>query len=192
MNQFNRTLVCLEGFALVVAGVIVLAAASGGLNTSELQGIPWSQSAIVWIQGQMTAQSAVVIGSSIGMALLGLGLLYVQFSRPDVEDSLLLDRGPKGQTSVSVEGLRRLAEQVIGPIPGVHRVLARAINRRGSVQFRCRIEVLPESSVPELQDEVRGRLAAAIQNHIGQAEAETRIDIHCRVRTHELSRRRVQ
>jgi len=70
---------------------------------------------------------------------------------------------------------------VISAVPGVDAVVSHPRPTREGLQFVCQVVVHPDSSAPDLADEIRSRLGTAVAHHLGQPAA--RIHIHTRVGT---------
>lgn len=187
MHLFNRLVVTLLAALLAVGGAFVLGVSYGWPDTHTLRGMP----ALVRLVIALREHPALPVSAS-GMAslLLGLFVLYLELRVPDRNPGMVIQRDKHGSTTVSLAGLRRLAEHVIGEIPGVETIRADARESRSGVQYFCRVVLKPETSAPDIADEIRARLGTAVTHHLGRRAA--RIDIHSQVGTAPTTRRRVR
>lgn len=190
MNYFNRLVVTAFAVLLVVGGAFCAGAAAGWLSSSDLGRVPLLLSLARAIR---ELPSGGMLWCTVGggtAAVLGLLLLVLEIRTPTQDRDLLLSEDKTGQVTVSLAGMRRLANHVVSPIPGVERVTSDARPNRKGLAFRCRVVVDPDASVPELAEEIRGRLHSAVLTHLGQSAA--RIQIHTQVGSPQTNKRRVR
>lgn len=191
MELFNRLLVTLLACCTAAGGAFVLAVAGGMVGPDALEQAPALQSAVAGLQG-LSGWSAAV-GSGAGAAAIGLGLLLLVLElRPSKQGGQVTIREDRlGSVTVSLQGLRRLADHVVRELPGVEGVLSDARNTGKGVRFACRVVVAPEVSTPDLSEQIRERLGEAVRNHIGQPASLTRIDVQAQVGSLQQDRKRV-
>lgn len=178
MHLFNRLVVTLLAALLALGGAFTFGAAYGWPDARTLQSVP----ALVSLAGQLRELPPVYVTSG-GLAALFLGLMvvYLELRVPDRNPGMVIQRDKHGSTTVSLAGLKRLAEHVIGDIPGVETIRAEARDGRNGVEYFLRVVLLPETSAPDLSEEIRARLGAASAHHLGRRAA--RIDVHTQVGT---------
>jgi hypothetical protein len=181
MNLFNRLVVTLLAAILTLGGAAVLAAISGWLRPADLALVPGSE----WAVGQLRELPGMSLFwtalGALGGALVGLVLLTLEL-RPSRRDrEIVLKRDKLGAVNVSLVGLRRLAEHVIGEIPGIQSVRSEARPTRQGVAFQCHVLVLPDANTAVLAEEIRTQVAAAVERHIGRPAAP--IHVHAQVGT---------
>jgi len=190
MDLFNRLIVTLLALVMVGVGTLVLGIAAGLVSPSLLSQAPDLARLAISIQDLpgMNTFWAGAAGGSAGLA--GALLLWLEL-RPRRRDKLLfLQRDKTGEVTVSLIGLTRLAEHVVGQVPDVQTVSAEARNNRDGVAFCCRVVLKPEANTPALAQEIRDRLSTAVMTHLGLPA--TVIHIHTRVGSLVESRRRVR
>jgi hypothetical protein len=179
MNLFNRLVTILLAVLLALAGVSGLVALGGGLTSGVLQEAP----GLRWLEQLVRELPAGAAAWAMSGALLslvaGLALLVLELRVPGRGRELMIRRDRLGCVSVSLAGLRRLADHVVGGVPGVEAVISEARQTRDGVTFRCRVVVEPEASTPELAAEIRSRVGEAVRRHIGQSV--TRVHVHAQV-----------
>ncbi len=177
MNLFNRLVVTLLALALVLAGLFIFLVAGGALAPAAIAPYPPLAGAVSWLR-TFDGIPALPAGGAAA-AVLGLIVLTLELRTPGRPGELLLQQDGLGLVTVSLNGLRRLAEHVVHDVPGVDAVVSDARPAHDGLHFSCRVVVRPEASTPELADEIRKRLGAAVAHHLGQPAA--RIHIHARV-----------
>jgi len=176
----GRTILLSLGLLLLCAGFAVLTLHSVSADSPEIAQVPVMRQQVVWFQGlpEATRWSAAAAGAAsliVGLLLLLYGGRGNQGRRICVADE------PTGRVTVSLDGLQRMATHVIRRVPGVEVASAEVAPARGRVHFKCRVGVAPSSSVAEVAHLVREQLGEAMERHIGQPAAETRIDLDTQV-----------
>jgi hypothetical protein len=193
MGQIIRFLGLIIAAILMLGGLMLLAMGGGVFSPNDLpipavasllQQVLSAGKTAAWIGGGVGIALGVVVMAGAGAAASGGG---------GSDRDVTISRNRLGDTTVSLAGLRRLAEHVVSGTNGVDDVIARArAARNGVISFRCQIVVKPDCSIPELERELRARLCSAVLHHIGQSETQTRIDIQARVGRFEVARKRVR
>jgi len=179
MNVFNRLLGLLLAVFLLGSGIAAIQGGLFGVPQPLQDRVPELAGHALWL----------IPGGAVAL-LAGLVLGVMELRVPRRGTHLLLREDKLGTVSVSMQGLRRLAEHVIGEIPGIEAVSSEARRTRNGVVFHCRLAVKPDSSTPDLANEIRARLGSAVLYHIGQPAAQ--IHIHTQVDSGALVRRRVR
>ena len=190
MDLFNRLIVTLLALVLAGAGLLVLGIAAGLAQPSLLSQAPELARLAILIQDLPGLGAFWAGAGGGGSALAGVLLLWLEL-RPRRRDKLLfLQRDKTGEVTVSLVGLTRLAEHVVGSVPDVQTVSAEAKPSREGVAFCCRVVLKPEANTPALAQEIRERLSNAVLSHLGLPA--TTIHVHTRVGSLTESRRRVR
>lgn len=179
MNVFNRLLGILVAALLVTGGILALQGGLFGVPPALLARVPELEGHTLWL-----------VPSGALMLVAGLTLLVLELRSPRRGAQIVLRDDKLGSVTVSMQGLRRLADHVIGEIPGIEAVRSEARRTRHGVVFHCRLAVKPDSSAPDLANEIRSRLGSAVLYHIGQPASK--IHIHSQVDSGALARRRVR
>lgn len=181
------TLVCLG------AAAFVLCAAFGLYPSSQIAGLGMFRT---WAEqlNHLTTEQPLLIYGGVGLAgAVGLVAARGAFGNSERDGTLVIQQRDLGSTSVSLVGLRRLAVHVADDIPGLERVAnVEARVKRKRVSFHYALLVKPDANVLRMEEELRSRLVTAIENHIGQPRQETRVDVHTRVASKDLARKRVR
>ncbi|MFN3653638.1 MAG: hypothetical protein ACK47B_29005 [Armatimonadota bacterium] len=192
MNLFNRLAMTCLAFLLSCAGAFVVAATSGWIGDAELKSAPLLRPLAMSLASLPGMTLFWTAGGGIASVLAGLVLLAAEVRPPRRPRDLVLCSGPDGSVRLSVAGLRRLAEHVTGQVPGVMGVVAEARPEGSGVGFRCRVDVAPEASIPEVTQQIRERLDAAVRHHSGHPVASLRLDVQTHLDTAENGRRRLR
>jgi hypothetical protein len=190
MDLVNRLIVTLLAVAMVIAGGFVVGATAGWLAPAALAQSPELARLAVSLQ-DLPGMTSFWMGAGGGTALAaGLILLWLEVRPRRRERVLVLQRDRTGEVTVSLIGLKRLADFVVGELPGVETVSSEARAGREGVQFNCRLQVKPDANTPALADAIRNRLSSAVEAHVGLPA--TTIHIHTRVGDPSNGKRRVR
>lgn len=187
MHLFNRIVVTLLAALLAVGGAFVLGASYGWADARTLGELPALVHLASWLRDFPALYTA---GGGMASVFTGLIVLYLELRVPDRNPGMVIQRDKLGSTTVSLAGLKRLAEHVIGEIQGVDAIRAEAREGRTGVEYFLRVVLNPETSAPDVSEEIRARLGATISHHLGRRAS--RIEIHTQVGTAQVSRRRVR
>ncbi|MBM3459679.1 MAG: hypothetical protein FJX77_14245, partial [Armatimonadetes bacterium] len=191
MDRYRRLAAFLIGLALFGAGAFVLCAANGVLPSSQISALGWLRSFADQIQQFSASQPITASGGGFFAVVLGFVLCSAATRTGSNDRALVVQKRALGTTSVSLLGLRRLAQHIAEEVPGVDRVTnVEALLRKNRVWFRCVLIVRAEADVLQMEQELRSRLTGAIQHHFGQPASETRVDVHTRVASADLARKR--
>jgi hypothetical protein len=192
VDLFNRLLATLLAILLIAGGALLLAASAGWLTPESLGQAPGLVPLVAGLRELPGMGMFWTAAGSIAAVLAGSTLLALELRPPRAGRELLISRDKFGAVTVSMAGLRRLAEHVIRGIEGVEAVASEARRTRKGLEFHCRVAVAPEANSVQLAGEMRERLASAIQNHLGREDHPVRIDIHTQVGALAPTRRRVR
>jgi hypothetical protein len=190
MNVFNRLVMIIVAVLIIVGGVITMGGAGHWLPASGFEPV---RPLVELVNGLAELDGNRSLWTMIGgllAALGGLALLFLELRVPRHGRELLLHQDKLGSVTVSVPGLRRLADHVVGGVTGVEEVVSEARPTREGIAFRCRVVLKPESSTPRVAEEIREQLGNAVRHHTGQPASS--IDVHAQVGALAKSRKRVR
>jgi hypothetical protein len=190
MDLFNRLIVTLLAIVLAVGGALVLGVAAGFVQPSLLNPVPDLARLAVMIQDLPGMNTFWLSAGGGGAALTGLLLLWLELRPRRRERLLILQRDKTGEVTVSLLGLTRLADHVVGNLPDVQSVTSQVKPSKAGVAVCCRVILKPEASTPALATEIRERLSAAVMSHVGLPASV--IHVHTRVGALTDTRRRVR
>ncbi len=190
MNAFNRAFMVLLSLLLAAGGLFVFTIVSG-LMTETSSTAPEYIRAYQYIRGYSDLAAPTWLAASLGAALIGVGLFVAELPlRKPRAKKLTLRNDAAGSVTVSMSGLRRLADHVISAIPGVERVQTEANADSKGLSLDCHLQLAPDTSAPTLAAEVRELVSNTMEQHIGRAPV--RVDIHTQVGQSSGIRRRVR
>lgn len=191
MNAFNRALLLLLSLAVFLGGGLVFLVASGLATPDSAPGSPELSRLMGEIRIRSEGAEAAWLGGGAATAILGLALFILEAGvRRPAPKLMLLRSDPKGNVTVSLQGLRRLAEHEIGTIYSVERVEAVVRNHKKGLRLDCHLQLAPDANAPSVAAEVRERLMASLENHVGAPP--DRINVHTQVGRPNTHRRKVR
>jgi hypothetical protein len=177
----------LLSLAVSVAGAFVVVATSQWVRPETFAGVPPLASMVGRLQalpGYETPYAA--LWGAAGL-LAGGFLFYLEVRAPRRGRQILLSSDRLGRVTVSLRGLRRLANHVVQDLEGIEQISAVARVERDGLAFRCRVVVSPEASTSDIAAEIRERLAETVKRHTGKSL--TGLDIQAHVASHGITRR---
>lgn len=190
MDLFNRLIVTLLALVLTIGGALVVGVAAGLLQPSLFVQAPGLARLAFSIRDLPGMDSFWAGAGGGGATLTGLLLLWLELRPRRRERLLVLQRNKSGEVTVSLLGLRRLAEHVVSSLPDVQNVTAEARSSKDGVAFCCHVLLKPEANTPALAAEIRERLSNAVMAHVGLPASI--IHVHTRVGSLTEGRRRVR
>jgi uncharacterized alkaline shock family protein YloU len=181
MALFNRILIILLSIVVLVgAGAVLLttvglihpeqAAASGALLAERL---------VQFTQLDSTTWRWTVL-ICLGIMLLALLLLVVELlPGKRAPRTITLKDDKVGKVTVSLEGLRKLADREAGHVPGVVRARSDVAEVPPGLQISCKVFVDPSRSVPNMSEKLQERVKSSVEHHVGitvtQVQVETQV-----------------
>jgi hypothetical protein len=81
-----------------------------------------------------------------------------------------------GRVTVALDGLRELTEREANQVPGVNTARSKIAEDTRGLKIGCRVSVDPTSSIPDMTQELRDRLKAAVEHHVGLPVMEVSVD----------------
>ena len=190
MNAFNRAFMVLLSLALAAGGLLVFLIVSG-LLTDTFSTTPEYIRTYQYIRSYSEISAQWWLAGSLGATVVGVGLFFAELPlRKPRAKKLTLRSDAAGSVTVSMNGLRRLAEHVIATVPGVERVQTEADADNKGLSLDCHLQLAPDTSAPALAAEVRELVSNTMEQHTGRAPI--RVDIHTQVGQPTGIRRRVR
>ncbi len=166
MGIFDRIILTLYTIALTVISAAFVALATGWLMPLNYIETVLSDINGRWVVG--LAGSAFFVAS--------VRLLYFAFRRSGGSRSIV-HRSELGEVRVSLEAVENLVTRVAVLKPGVKDVRASAGATNGKVTVNLRIRVSPDTSIPQLSDELQREVARQVRNVIGVEVAQVRLHV---------------
>lgn len=190
MNAFNRAFMVLLALALACGGFFIFLLVSGLMSETFMTSPEFIQVS-QFIRANSEVNAPAWLAGSLGTGIAGVILFIAELPlrKPRAKKMTLRD-DPAGSVTVSLNGLRRLTEHVVGTLPGVERIEADARADQKGLSLDCHLQLSPETSAPTLAAEARELLNVALEQHIGRSPI--RVDIHTQVGQPNNTRRRVR
>jgi len=177
VNVFNRLLIILLDLLLLVTAGAVLLTTLGVARPEQLAPTPWFVDRLVPFARLDPTSWSWTVGVSVVLLLLGLLLLLFEL-RPGRREApgIIVKQDGLGRVTVARDGVQELVDREAGLVAGVMEVRSHVEEQAAGLRILCRLSVDPARSVPEVTQEVRERLKAAVEHHLGRPVAEVRVD----------------
>ncbi len=195
MNVFNRLVLILLALALLVSASAVLLTTVGVAQPA--QAAPAGQwfvdrlTPFVQLDPSLWGLAVVVCAALIVLALV---LLVVELRvRSRANRRLTLKQDDLGRVTVALDGVRELVDREACRVAGVNRARSEVRPEPTGLQIDCQVSVDPASNLPEMTGELRTRLKAAVEHHVGLAVTQVSVDAQVApLVTNQRHRRRVE
>jgi hypothetical protein len=190
MNAFNRAFMVLLSLALAAGGLFVFLLVSGLMSDTFMTSPEYIRLA-QFVRTTSEGADPLWMAGSLGALVVGVGLFFAELPlRKPRAKKLTLRTDAAGTVTVSMSGLRRLSEHVIGAVPGVERVQTEANADHKGLSLDCHLQLAPDTNAPDLAAEVRELVSSSMEQHIGRPPV--RVDVHTQVGQPTGIRRRVR
>jgi len=176
VGLFDRIILTLYTFSLILLSFVIVAVALGWLAPLE------------FVQSSLQVSGGRWIIGLIGLTLLvvSLRLLYFAFRRTRATQVLIRDT-ERGRVDVTLGAIENLVERVGYRLSGVREIRPGvSADDAGGVQVRLVVKVSPDVSVPQLAEELQNNIKRYVRNVVGLPVAS--IDVHVRDFTTEFKR----
>jgi hypothetical protein len=178
MNVFNRLVIVLLALALLVAASAVLLTTAGVAQPA--QAAPAGQ----WFVDRLTpfaqldpSLSGWALGVCAALIIVAVVLLVAELRvRSRANRRLTLKEDDLGRVTVALDSVRELVDHEASRVAGVNRARSEVRSEPTGLHIACRVSVDPTSSLPDMTSELRARLKAAVEHHVGLAVTEVSVD----------------
>ena len=194
MAAFNRVLIILLALVVLMTASAVLLTTLGVIQPTQVAPagawfvdrlMPFSQ------LGHTTWRRTVVI--SLALIVLALLLLLVGLREGTrAARRLTLKDDALGRVTVTLDGVRRLANREASRVAGVTGARSQVKKEAPGLRISCRVYVDTARSVPDMTQELRKRLKAAVEHHVGLAVTRVCVDAQEAPRATAPRHRRVE
>lgn len=194
MVIFNRLLIILLAFAALMAATAVLLTTLGVIQPVQVApaGGWFAERLVPFTQLDSTTWGATVVVTLVLIVLALLLLLLELRQGPRAARRITLKDDELGRVTVALDGLRALADREAGQVAGVTRARSHVEAEPPGVRISCHVSVDPASSVPAMTQELRERLTAAVEHHVGLAVTRLVVDAQVAPLATDRRRRRVE
>jgi hypothetical protein len=201
VNAFNRALIVVLALVALAAGAVGALASAGVVAPGTVDDvIPYREAWERW--NDIDWQKAVPRWSLLAAAVVVGGLAAVLLVRELAPrgggrpDHLVVQRSPRGDTTLSLAAVRRGAEREARAAEGVARAdLERMTVEDGAARVRFRVRADGSAHLPTLGAGIADRAGASLAAMMGRPPAEVTVVMevrHDRRRTQTRDARRVE
>jgi hypothetical protein len=178
MALFNRLLIIVLALAVFVTAGAVLLTTLGVIDPAQLtSATPWFADRLVLFTQLDPTNRALTLGVCSALIVVALLLLFLELRRgPRGGRQITLKEDALGRVTVALDEVRQLADHEAGRVPGVMRARSHVETEPPGLSISCRVSVDPASSIPAMTDELRERLKAAVEHHVGLAVTQVSVD----------------
>jgi uncharacterized alkaline shock family protein YloU len=174
VNILNRVLAIVLALLVLAAAVLVLIVGVGLVSPQQI-GIPLLADVLAPFAELEPPELWWLIGAAALLMVLALILLVAELTPPERDHKLTVKEDELGRVTVSQSSLRKLANREAGQVPGVLESDSELDESRQGLEVRSRVSVDPSSDVPQLADQVRERVKAALERHLGREVKEVTV-----------------
>ena len=193
MALFNRLVIILLALVVLVTASAVLLTTVGVLDPAQLAlAGPWFVDRLVPFTQLDATNRSLTLGLCLALIVLALLLLFLEM-RPGPRGArqITLKQDALGRVTVTLDEVRQLADREAGQVPGVTSVRSHVETEPPGLSIACRVSVDPAGSIPDMTDELRERLKAAVEHHVGLAVTQVSVDAQVPPMATNRRRRRV-
>jgi hypothetical protein len=175
---FNRLLAILLALVLLVTASAALLTTLGVLQPNQVAPAgSWFVDRLAPFTRFDATTSNLAVGIALALIVLALLLLVLELRQgPRRERRITLKEDAVGRVTVALDGLRELADREAGRVAGVLRARSQVEDQPAGLEIACRLTVDPECSVPDMTQELRERLKAAVEHHTGLVVTRVSVD----------------
>jgi hypothetical protein len=175
---FNRVLIIVLSLALLIAAGAVLLTALGVLQPVQVAplGRWFVERLIPFTELETTLWNWTVVICLALMVVAVLLLILELGARSREGRRITLKNDSSGRVTVALDGLRELTEREAVQVTGVNRARARVAEDTNGLRIACNVSVDPAISVPDMTQELRERIKAAIEHHVGLPVKQVSVD----------------
>jgi hypothetical protein len=138
---------------------------------------PWFADRLVTFTQLDPTNRSLTLGVCLALIVVALLLLFLELRHgPRGVRQITLKEDALGRVTVALDEVRQLADHEAGRVPGVTRARSHVETEPPGLSISCRVSVDPASSIPDMTDELRKRLKAAVEHHLGLAVTQVSVD----------------
>jgi hypothetical protein len=175
---FNRLLIIVLALAVFVTAGAVLLTTLGVIDPAQLASAgPWFVDRLVPFTQLDPTNRSLTLGVCLALMVLALLLLFLELRQGSRgARQITLKEDALGRVTVTLDEVRQLADHEAGRVPGVTNARSHVQTEPPGLSISCRVSVDPAGSIPDMTDELRERLKAAVEHHVGLAVTQVSVD----------------
>jgi hypothetical protein len=178
VTLLNRLLIILLALGVLVVSGAILLTTLGVIRPAQVA--PAGQ----WFVDRLTPFAQLdstawtwTVGVCVVLLIVAVILLVVEVTvRARTPRRITLKEDALGRVTVALDGLRELTEREASQVAGVNTARSQVAEDTKGLRIACRVSVDPAGSVPDMTQELRDRLKAAVEHHVGLAVSEVSVD----------------
>jgi hypothetical protein len=174
VNILNRALAIVIALLVLAAAALVLVVSAGLVSPQQI-GIPLLADVLAPFAELQPPEQWWAVGVAALLLVLALILLIAELTPPERDSKLTVKEDELGRVTVFQSSLRKLANREAGQVPGVLESDAEVDQSKHGFEVRSRVSIDPASDVPQLAEEVRERVKAALERHLGREVKEVTV-----------------
>jgi uncharacterized alkaline shock family protein YloU len=167
VNILNRVLAVVLALLVLASAALVLIITLGLISPQQL-GIPLLSDVLQPFADLQPPEQTWAVVTAAVLLLLALALLVAELTPGKRDPKLTIKEDDLGSVTVSQSSIRKLANREAGQVPGVMEVDSELDQKKEGLEVHSRVSVDPGSDVPQLAGEIRERVKAAIERHLGR------------------------
>lgn len=167
MRLFDRVIVTLAAFVVLLLGVFALALVAGW------NGLPWLGDLILAARGSARVETGLV-----GLLALAIGLFLVSLAwqRSEGADDIRIE-GERGDVRISLRAVESLVFAAAAGVSGIGEVVAKLSTRDGELVIDMSVQVTSERPMPDVARDVQERVGAHVSEIVGVPVANIGVNV---------------
>ncbi len=179
MNVFNRLLALLLGLLLLLGGLLV-AVLRLGLLMPNHPALAWLTATPLgaWLAQFAETQFplAPTVAIALGVALIGLLLLWAELRPPRRETQVVLRADGLGRVTIQHSSLHHLIAYLAAQTPDILQVQPTVASTPQGLRVHCRTSLRPDANLAETATAFQQRVKEAIERSLGLKVAAVIVD----------------
>lgn len=174
MKILNRVLAIVFALLLLAAAALVLIVSVRLVSPQQI-GIPLLSDVLAPFAELQPPEQWWALGVAAVLLVLALILLVAELTPPKRDPRVTVKEDELGRVTVSQSSLRKLANREAAQVPGVLESDSELDQSKQGFEVRSRVSIDPASDVPQLAEQVRERVKAALERHLGREVKEVTV-----------------
>jgi hypothetical protein len=179
VDLFNRVLVVVLALVTLVAAGVALLTTLGLFQPEQVAPMgAWFVDRLVIFTQLDPSSRGWSVGVCLALILLAVVVLVLEFRPgPRAARSIVLKEDPLGRVTVALDGISALVDREASRVAGVLRARSEVAEETAGLRIACRVSVDPESSVPDVSQQLRERLKTVVEHHVGLKVTQVAVDV---------------
>ncbi len=176
MNVFNRLLVIAIGLGALGGASLLVLLAANLITPEQITQASWLLARLQSVDAFVAQHQLMTILAGLVTVALCLVLLYYELRPASMsEPQLVLQQDARGRLTVSLAGVRELANRAAGQVAGVMEATTMVTPKAKGLWVQSLVSVDPSAKLVDLGEELKKRVTAALEEHLGYPVADVRV-----------------